>query len=99
MKNDTDAPSSLQNRSGDIQDYVAVIRSDAVRDVQYAPQRNPNPASDDWRDADLAEIFLGIYHMSYEAAMTQAAQYAGIDPDNIALYSVSEYRQTIETKE
>lgn len=71
------------------ENYVAVIRSSAVRDTQYAAVPDA-PLEDDsaWLDLDEAEIFLGIFPGSADEAKTAAADYAGTDPANIRLIDI-----------
>lgn len=74
---------------------VAVIRSSAVRDVQYAAVPDA-PLEDDsaWLDMDEAEIFLGIFPGSADEAKAAAADYACTDPANIRLIDIPQDNTT-----
>lgn len=70
--------------------HIALIKSGAVRDAQYAKTVDAELIDDEaWIDAKNAEIFVGTYKgVSAETAIQQAAAYAGTNPANIRLISV-----------
>lgn len=67
--------------------YAAVIKSSAVRDVQYCKNTDCDPLDDDgWIDLREAEIWLGFF--SGSDALQKAADFADTDPENIRLIPV-----------
>lgn len=67
--------------------YVAVIRSSAVRDVQFCKDAECDPTEDDaWDDLPDAEVFLGLF--SGPDALAKAAEYGNTVPDNVRLIPV-----------
>lgn len=47
-------------RKKDMQKYVALVKSIAVRDVQVCLSENTDLLEGDWQDFESAEVFLGI---------------------------------------
>lgn len=70
--------------------WIALIKSSAVRDVQYATQPDAELTDDNaWLDMPNAEIFLQVYKgMTESQARERAAAYAQVHPDNIRLIQI-----------
>lgn len=69
------------------QAYVAVLKSHAVRDVQFCTNRDCDPEDDDsWQDLPDGEVFLGIF--AGPRALDEAAAYGLTDPANVRLIPV-----------
>lgn len=66
--------------------YAAVIRSGAVRDIQFCRTENTDPISDDWEDLEDAEVWLGFFRGP--GALEKAATYGRTIPENIRLIPV-----------
>ena len=66
---------------------IAVIKSDAVRDVQCSCKVDADPLDDDaWMDMHDAQIFLGVFKGPNEISiLKEAAQYAGIPIENVLI--------------
>lgn len=78
------------------QNYIALIKAGAVRDVQICTNEHSSPEEDSaWCDMCDAEVYLGIY--TGEDAREQAALYASTAPENIRLIPVPEPGQEPET--
>lgn len=64
--------------------HIAVIKSSAVRDVQFCTNEDHDPEDDDaWQDLENAEIYLGVFEGP--DALEKAARYANTVPWNIRL--------------
>lgn len=70
--------------------YVAVIKSSAVRDVQFAKTADAGPLDDDaWADLPEAEIYAGTFTCGSEAdARAAGASYAGTVKENIRVIPI-----------
>lgn len=69
--------------------FVAVMKSSAARDAQFAVVPDADPADDDaWRDEPEAQPYLGIYSGTRDQCLTDAARYANVDPANVLLVPV-----------
>lgn len=66
--------------------YAAVISSSAVRDAQFAATNDTDPLSEDWRDLESAELWLGFFRDP--RAREQAARFGNTVPENVRLIPV-----------
>lgn len=66
--------------------YAAVIRSGAVRDVQFCRTEDTGPISNDWEDLESAEVWLGFFRDP--GALEKAAAYGRTVPENVRLIPV-----------
>lgn len=70
--------------------WGAVLRSCAVRDVQFATTADAELINDDeWRDLPDAEVWLGFFYGAEDEAVEKAARYANTDQDNIRLFNIA----------
>lgn len=81
-----------QTKAGDSNKaYIAVLKSSAVRDVQYAAKPDAELLDDDaWNDLPDAEIYLGVYAGLQQAALQNVAEHACTDPANIRLIPIQQ---------
>lgn len=70
--------------------FIALIKSSAVRDVQFARTVDPDPLDDSaWGDLPEAEVFLKIINADTpEAAAEEAAEYGMTAEENIRLIAI-----------
>lgn len=68
--------------------YIAILKSSAVRDVQYCTDDKLDQL-EDWPDLPDAEVFLGVYGGSEDKAIMAAAASIGTAPSNIRLISLN----------
>lgn len=69
--------------------FVAVMKSSAARDTQFAVVPDADPADDGaWRDEPEAQPYLGIYSGTRDQCLADAARYADVDPANVRLIPV-----------
>lgn len=69
--------------------FIAVIKSGAVRDVQFCTNVVTDPLRDEfWEDLPEAEVFLGVYEGKREEVLAKAAVYAQTSSYNIRLIEV-----------
>ena len=70
--------------------YIAVLRTEAVRDVQFCLNAERDPMDDDsWQDMPDAEVYLNPFQGEYEDVLKRAADYAGTVPENIRLIQLA----------
>lgn len=76
---ETDPPEKNENQ------YVAVIRSGAVRDAQVCEDDELDPITSKWHDIKEPELYLGIFQGTREEARKKAAEYGCTHLLNIRL--------------
>lgn len=70
--------------------YIAVLRTEAVRDVQFCLNAEHDPTDDDsWQDMPDAEVYLKPFQGEYKDVLKRAAEYAGTVPENIRLIQLA----------
>lgn len=69
------------------QQYIALVKSGAVRDVQICTDAACDPVADTWYDFSEAELYIGLYEGP--TAAKDAAKYALTVPENIRLISIN----------
>lgn len=66
---------------------IALLQSNAVRDVQVCTSKHHDPLDDDsWHDMPVAEVYIGVFEAeTVTELMTKAATDIGNIPENVRL--------------
>lgn len=68
--------------------YIALIRSFAIRNAEYAADSNLRETADDWRSALGSEIYIGIFAGTEQSVLKVVAMHVATHPDNIRLVAL-----------